>query len=415
MLRIDIAERDAASVIDVLEVFEQVAAAAAGADYAILHLFISGFHLLDGGSTFQRRQSGGYSGYSASGFEEVAAGKIVVGRHISSLAIRSICPDCIMWDMRVLVLGGTGLTGPFLVNRLHELGHEVTVFHRGRHEAQLAAGIRRVIGDLQHPPLEVQRASFDVVAHMWAMTEADAQSFLKLFRGRAGRAVVISSCDVYRPYGRLRRLEEGAPDPTSITEDSPLRESRYPHGDQVSDGDTEWMRRYDKILVEQALMGRRDFPLTILRYPAVYGTGDHYHRFRAWLNQMATGDEIRVQDSYARWRWTHSYVENAAEAAVLATIDHRAAGKVYNVGETETPTMEERIRELGRAAGWDGRVLAVPEEELPAEQHMPLDFAHDLVVDSSRIRRELGYTERVGRADGLARTVQWERQPPPAI
>src|ERR1035438_3483524 len=69
-----------------------------------------------------------------------------------SLAKRSICPDCIMWNMRVLVLGGTGLSGPFLVRRLYRLGHEVTVFHRGEHECELPAGVRRLRGDLHQPP-----------------------------------------------------------------------------------------------------------------------------------------------------------------------------------------------------------------------------------------------------------------------
>jgi len=65
--------------------------------------------------------------------------------------------------------------------------------------------------------------------------------------------------------------------------------------------------------------------------------------------------------------------------------------------------MEERIAELGRAIGWQGRVTPVPIEELPH------DFTHHLVVDSTRIRRELGYAEPVSREEGLVRTVEWER------
>jgi hypothetical protein len=33
--------------------------------------------------------------------------------------------------------------------------------------------------------------------------------------------------------------------------------------------------------------------------------------------------------------------------------------------------------------------------------------------DTARIRVELGYTERVDRAEALARTVAWERENPP--
>ena len=33
-----------------------------------------------------------------------------------------------------LVVGGTGSSGPFLVNGLQERGYAVTIFHRGTHE-----------------------------------------------------------------------------------------------------------------------------------------------------------------------------------------------------------------------------------------------------------------------------------------
>ena len=118
--------------------------------------------------------------------------------------------------MRILFLGGTRQTGPFAVRRLFGLGHEVTVFHRGEHAANLPEYVRVLRGALNDPPAELRSLTPDVVVHMWAMTEADAALFLRLFRGRAGRAIVISSGDVYRAYGRLQRLEAGPPDPIPI-------------------------------------------------------------------------------------------------------------------------------------------------------------------------------------------------------
>lgn len=315
-----------------------------------------------------------------------------------------------MCNMRVLVLGGTGFSGPFLVRRLDELGHQVTVFHRGQHEADLPVNVQRISGTPEDPPAELRRFAPDVVIHMWAMTEADARSFLAFFGGAVGRAVVISSGDVYRAYGRLQRSESGPADPAPIAEDGPLRASRYPYAGNATDESSAWMRRYDKILVEQVLIEQQDLPVTILRYPAVYGPGDRYHRFRGWLRQMEAGSEVRLQDTYAQWRWTHGYVENVAEATALAATDARAAGRVYNVGEAETLSVQERVEELGRSMGWEGRVLAVPAYALPPEQRMPQDFAHHLVMDSTRIRRELGFREGVSRAEGLERTVAWERK-----
>jgi nucleoside-diphosphate-sugar epimerase len=305
--------------------------------------------------------------------------------------------------MRIIVLGGTGLTGPFAVRRFLEAGHQVTVYHRGRHSAAFPAGVRELQGDFASLPDELRRPAPDVVVHMWAMTEADARSFVSFFRGTAGRAVVISSADVYLAYGRLLRLESGPPGAIPITEDAPLRTTRYPYRDTLPPGNPDWMRFYDKILVERAVTGIDNLPATVLRYPAVYGPGDSYHRFGEWVRQMERGLEVALHASYANWRWTHGYVEDVAEAIVLAATDRRAAGRVYNVGEADTPTMAQRIEELGRVLDWQGRIVPAP---VPAQ---PYDFANHLVVDTSRIRRELGYVERVSREECLERTIRWER------
>jgi len=308
--------------------------------------------------------------------------------------------------MRVLVLGGTGLSGPFIVRRLAAMGHEIIVFHRGEHRAPLPSGVRRILGDLGDPPGELRRLAPDVVVHMWALTETDARQFLELFRGAAGRAVVISSCDVYRAYGRLQRLESGPPDAVPLADDAPLRESRYPYRNKQGLGiDT---AAYDKILVEQTLMAQRELPITILRYPAVWGPGDPQHRFRAWLRRMRTDTEIPIQEDFAAWRWTHGYVQDVAVAPILAVLTDSAANRIYNVGEAPTPTMGERIAEMLHAAGWRGRLIAAPAAELPESERMPYDFAHHLVIDTSRIRAELGYAEIAPREQALAATIEWE-------
>ncbi|HTX34015.1 MAG TPA: NAD-dependent epimerase/dehydratase family protein, partial [Bryobacteraceae bacterium] len=287
--------------------------------------------------------------------------------------------------MRVLVLGGTSLTGPFLVRRLKALGHEVSVFHRGEHETELPEGVRHLHGDFHNPPRELRALAPDVVVHMWALTEADALRFVELFRGFAGRAVVISSCDVYAAYGRLQRLESGPPTAIPLAEDAPLRESRYPYRNRT--GPVEIPDQYDKVLVEAALREQSGLPVTILRFPAVYGPHD-YHRFRPWVQKLVPGNgEIKLQDDFARWRWTHGFVENVAEAVVLAATRDAAAGRTYNVGEAIAPSWAERLAEWGRVAGWHGRILGVPADALPENERMPQDFSHHLAIDTTRIRR----------------------------
>lgn len=70
---------------------------------------------------------------------------------------------------------------------------------------------------------------WDVVIHMVAMGEDDAKAAVSAFEGRASRFVMISSCDVYRAYGRLIKSEPGAPEPVPLDEDAPLRSVLYPY------------------------------------------------------------------------------------------------------------------------------------------------------------------------------------------
>jgi nucleoside-diphosphate-sugar epimerase len=54
-------------------------------------------------------------------------------------------------------------------------------------------------------------------------------------------------------------------------------------------------------------------------------------------------------------------------------------------------------------------VVAVSEELLPVHLDWGLDTQQHWVAETTRIRRELGYTETVTREEALERTVEWER------
>jgi nucleoside-diphosphate-sugar epimerase len=286
--------------------------------------------------------------------------------------------------MRALIIGGTGFIGPCVVRELHQHGCEVTVFHRGHHEAQLPSGIRHLRSDLAAMPVrsfpaELLRSDFDVVIHMIAMGETDARAAVEAFAARTGRMVVLSSGDVYRAYGRLTRLEPGLPEDGPLTEDSPLRTVHYPYRAQASSPD-DLRYNYEKILVEREVLQQSRFAATVLRLPKVYGPGGNA--------DLATVYGFR---DHPHWRWTHGYVENVASAIVLVAKHPAAAGRVYNVGEEHTPTIAERLKSLP------------PATKPPVESDY--DFRHIIAYDTRRIREELGYVEPVSYDEGLQRTL----------
>jgi nucleoside-diphosphate-sugar epimerase len=316
--------------------------------------------------------------------------------------------------MRVVVIGGTHFIGPYVVATLHRLGHEITVYHRGHHEPELPRGVRHVHSPLAgipvlHFPSEISDPAPDVVLHMFPGGENDARAAMARFAGVARRMVALSSGDVYRAYGRLLGTEPGPPEPVPLDENAPLREALYPYR-HVAAGPADWTFHYEKILAERAVMGHPSLRGTVLRLPAVYGPGDPYRRLRPYIKRM--GDHrpaILLESAQAEWRWTHGYVENVAQAIALAVVNDRGAGKIYNVGEAETPTVADRVRRIGRLAGWKGEVVPLASDKLPSHLRSPHESHQDLVVDTSRLRDELGFTDVHSVDDGLRRTVEWEQ------
>ncbi|MCZ6631805.1 MAG: NAD-dependent epimerase/dehydratase family protein, partial [bacterium] len=116
--------------------------------------------------------------------------------------------------MKILVLGGTRFIGAFTVRRLVELGHRVTVFHRGKTNSSILPDVEHVNGDRKN--LDTFRDTFkkmspDVVLDMISFVQSDAQNFMTTFRGITSRAILISSGDVYRAFGIMLGTEQGPP------------------------------------------------------------------------------------------------------------------------------------------------------------------------------------------------------------
>ena len=294
-----------------------------------------------------------------------------------------------LFVMKILVIGGTKFIGPYVVRALVDMGHDVTVFHRGESEPALPDAVRHIHSPtaaipVQTFPDEILAASPDVVIHMIPMGERDAQAALRTFRGK--RILWISSGDIYRAYGVLTGLEPGPPQPMPLHEDSELRTVLFPYRKNAKSADSLefW---YEKILMERIAMSDPATPGTILRLPKVYGPGNN--------DDFATVYAFRHQPN---WRWTHGYVENVAAAIVLAATNAVATGKIYNVGEEVTPTMAERLG-------------ALPPSEIAPNEASGFNFAQDIVYDTSRIRTELGFRELVAYEEGIRRTLAARSDP----
>ena len=319
--------------------------------------------------------------------------------------------------MRALVIGGTGFIGRFLVPQLLEAGHEVAVVHRPESTATLPSAVRAIPADrrrLSDAAAALRAFTPDVVVDLILSSGRQAAELMDVFRGHAGRVVAISSMDVYRAVGVLHGSEEGPLEPLPLREDSALRtklQTYPPARVKALQQLFEWLDEdYDKIPVERTVRGDAALPATILRLPMIYGPGDRLHRFLPYLKQMEEGrSAVTIPESVADWRGPSGYVENVAAAIALAATTERAAGRVYNVGEAESWSELAWARLIAAAAGWRGKFVRVPDDESPPELRIPGDLRQHWVVDTTRIRAELGYAEPVPRDLAIRRTVEWEQ------
>jgi nucleoside-diphosphate-sugar epimerase len=323
--------------------------------------------------------------------------------------------------LRVLLIGGSGFIGRFLADELEHGGHEVYVFHRPRTHA--APAPREIFGDrrrLNDSAATLRALGFDVVIDVVLSSGRQAADLMNVFRGAASRVVALSSCDVYRACGVLHGSEPGPLEPLPLTEASPLRSTlqTYPPATiQMLHNVFGWLDdEYDKIPVEREILAdgdHGDLPGTILRLPMVYGPGDPLHRFGALVKRMDDRrPAILFEEKIAAWRSPRGYVGNVAAAIALAAVSDRAAGRIYNVGEAESFSELEWALHVAAAAGWDGNFVTLPADRTPPHLRVPGNADQHWVVDTTRIRQELGYREPIARADAIRRSVEWERANP---
>ena len=315
--------------------------------------------------------------------------------------------------MSVLVLGGTGFIGGPLAARLLAGGVETAIAHHGTRP--VAAGARSVVLDRRDPAAvlaAVRALGADTVVDLIAYTQADTLPLLDALSGRIARYVLVSSVDVYRNYEGLHRKGRPTPIWDRLTEDAPLRDSRFPYrlARPRATGDPQaWMDDYDKIPLEEAARAATGFEATIVRLPMVFGPGDRQRRFSWTIRPMAQGrPRLVIPHPWASWRATFGYVDDVAAGIALAAVHPRAGGETFNLGRANTPTNLAWAATFAEHLGWPGEVqLAHPRvaRGALAAAVAGLNLDYPLFLDNAKIRRRLGYSEPTPLEEALARTV----------
>ncbi len=303
--------------------------------------------------------------------------------------------------MNVLVIGGTRFIGRAVVEELLTHGHQVTVYHRGEHEAEFSAPVHHVHGDRRDSTRfvgDLVALVPEAVVDMMPLNGDDTRAVVAALRGRIRRSVHISSGDVYAP-GQAIPIPEEAP----CGSGEPVELSAY--GQKI---------RYSKVEVETVIAEAQaagGFPATVLRLPAVYGPRDPLAREWFFIKRgLDRRTRVALPDGGLSL-FHRGFVDDIARAVVSAVESPAAVGRTYNVGHEQVLTARGIAELVAEVMGHQWKIVSVPQQLLAPT--CPFATPYPIVYDLSRIRSELGYRDSVSLHEGMRRTVAWfvENQP----
>lgn len=301
-----------------------------------------------------------------------------------------------------LVVGGTGPTGPFIVNGLLQRGYSVTIFHRGTHEIpEIPPAVEHVHGD-PHFRETVEEAlrgrTFDLTVATYGRIRFVAEALV----GKTGRFIGIGGVAGYRGYmDPSRNVPAGLKVPTP--ESAPLVASEAEH------------RFSYLIVVTEAAVMQHHPTATFFRYPYVYGPYQLVPREWCVIRRILDKRPYIILPDGGLMLTTHGYAANLAHAVLLAVDQPEvSAGQIYNCGDEHTFTLHQWVELIAREMHYQLEIISLPHAvAFPAWPMALLATPHHRVMDLSKIKRELGYTDLVPTEEALARTVRWYLEHPP--
>jgi 2'-hydroxyisoflavone reductase len=243
--------------------------------------------------------------------------------------------------MRLLILGGTVFLGRHVATEALSRGHEVTVFHRGRHGADLFPDAEHLIGDRDGDLGALEGRSWDVAVDTSGYQPADvAASSALLAAAGVEHLAFVSTCNVYPTWPA-----------EAVSEDTPVWTEGDDYGPNKAASERE---------AEAALPGR----VAKLRAGLLCGPHDNVFRLPWWVRRIGRGGEVLAPGDPDR---TVQLIDARDLAAWIVDLgDARRPGTFNATAPAGRTTMREVLEAAVAATGSDARLTWVPDDALAA-------------------------------------------------
>lgn len=312
--------------------------------------------------------------------------------------------------MRLLILGGTGFTGPYQVQYALSRGHKVTTFNRGKtHPGELPGGVEQLVGDRNGNLDALKNRQWDVVIDNPTTLPAWVRDVAQVLKGNVDRYVFISTISV---YGESKQ----GPDETAPTE---KYEGADPYKETIEAVRASGFKTYGPLKALSEREAEKWFPgkTLVIRPGLIVGPRDESDRFTYWPvridragDVLAPGkptDPVQFIDARDLAEWTIRMAENRETGTYNAT----GPANPFGVG-----AMLDGIKTALKS---DAKFTWVNEEFLTEQKvqpwsDMPVWTGKDDAVARTNISRALSKGLTFRPLDVTARdTLAWFKSLPP--
>lgn len=308
--------------------------------------------------------------------------------------------------MRIVIVGGSGHVGTYLVPRLVQGGHEVVNITRGVSQpyqphaawkSVRAVAVERESGEASGTfGRTVRDLEPDVVIDMICFRPESAAHLVEALRGHVGHFLHCGTIWVHGPSLEV-----------------PTRESqpRRPFGEYGIG-----KARIEQYLLEQA--HRYGFPATILHPGHIVGPGwvplnpvGHFNP--AVFQRLARGEEVALPN-IGMETVHHVHADDVAQAFELAVANRGASlGESFHVVSEAALTLRGFAEAVAAWFGREARLRYVPWEQLkPTQDEWEAAFTWDHIAHSPncsirKAERLLGYQPRYSSLQAVFESLEW--------
>src|SRR4051794_25023033 len=233
--------------------------------------------------------------------------------------------------MRLLILGGTMFLGRAVAAEALARGHDVTLFHRGRHGADLFPEAEHLIGDRAGDLGALEGRRWDAAVDTSGYHPAHvAASSARLAAAGVEQLAFVSTCNVYPAWPA-----------EPVSEDSPV----WTEGDDYGPN-----KAASERAAEAALPGR----VAALRAGLLCGPHDNVFRLPWWVQRIARGGEVLAPGDPDR----HVQLIDARDLArwIVDLGERRQPGVFNATAPAGRTTMREVLEAAVDATGSDARL-----------------------------------------------------------